>query len=69
MRSCWQGWTTTRRSGGAVVRRFSAGWFRPISRVRRDTRLDTQYRQGFGDPLRVSEDLAGWDEEGSWPEA
>lgn len=35
---------------------------------RRDARLDAQYQQGYGNTLRVSEELAGWDEEGSWPE-
>jgi metal-responsive CopG/Arc/MetJ family transcriptional regulator len=35
---------------------------------RRDARLDAQYKQGFGNSFRVSEELADWDEEGSWPE-
>jgi metal-responsive CopG/Arc/MetJ family transcriptional regulator len=35
---------------------------------RRDARLDAQYKQGYGDGLRVSEELDGWGEEGSWPE-
>ena len=35
---------------------------------RREARLDLQYRRGYGDNLGVSEDLGGWDEEGSWPE-
>jgi metal-responsive CopG/Arc/MetJ family transcriptional regulator len=35
---------------------------------RRDARLDAQYQQGYGNDLRVSEELAGWDEEGSWPD-
>jgi metal-responsive CopG/Arc/MetJ family transcriptional regulator len=34
----------------------------------RDARLDAQYTQGYGDGLRVSEELDGWGEEGSWPE-
>jgi metal-responsive CopG/Arc/MetJ family transcriptional regulator len=35
---------------------------------RREARLDAQYRQGYGDDLRVSEELEGWAEEGVWPE-
>jgi metal-responsive CopG/Arc/MetJ family transcriptional regulator len=35
---------------------------------RREARLDLQYRRGYGDSLGVSEELDGWDEEGSWPE-
>jgi len=35
---------------------------------RREARLDLQYRQGYGKTLQVSEELDGWDEEGSWPE-
>lgn len=34
----------------------------------RDARLDAQYKQGYGDGIRVSEELDGWGEEGSWPE-
>jgi len=29
--------------------------------------LNAQYRQGYGDGLRVSDELEGWAEEGSWP--
>ena len=35
---------------------------------RREARLDLQYRRGYADNLQVSEELGGWDEEGSWPE-
>ena len=33
---------------------------------RMEARLDAQYRKGYGDDLRVSEELEGWDDEGSW---
>ncbi len=29
--------------------------------------LNAQYRQGYGDSRRVSDELEGWAEEGSWP--
>jgi metal-responsive CopG/Arc/MetJ family transcriptional regulator len=35
---------------------------------RREARLDLKYRQGYGEDLQVTEELEGWDEEGSWPE-
>ena len=37
-------------------------------RSRREARHDADYRRGYGDEMRVSEELDGWGEEGSWPE-
>lgn len=53
-----------RRSGRSKVLR---GLVAAYLESRREARLDEQYRQGYGDALRVSEELDGWDEEGSWP--
>jgi metal-responsive CopG/Arc/MetJ family transcriptional regulator len=53
-----------RRSGRSKVLR---GLVAAYLESRRETRMDEQYRQGYGDALRVSEELDGWDEEGSWP--
>jgi metal-responsive CopG/Arc/MetJ family transcriptional regulator len=53
-----------RRSGRSKVLR---GLVAAYLESRREARLDAQYRQGYGDALRVSEELDGWDEEGSWP--
>lgn len=53
-----------RRSGRSRVLR---GLVAAYLESRREARLDAQYRQGYGDALRVSEELDGWDEEGSWP--
>jgi len=54
------------RSGGRskVMRRLIAGYLHS----RREERIDAQYRQGYGDPPRVAEELEGWAEEGTWPE-
>lgn len=53
-----------RRSGRSkVVRGLVAAYLES----RREARLDAQYRQGYGNALRLSEELDGWDEEGSWP--
>jgi len=53
-----------RRSGRSkVLRRLISAYLES----RRDARRDAQYRQGYGDGLRVSEELDGWGEEGSWP--
>jgi len=54
-----------RRAGRSRVLR---GLIAAYLERRREARLDLQYRQGYGDDLRVSEELDGWDEEGSWPE-
>jgi metal-responsive CopG/Arc/MetJ family transcriptional regulator len=51
------------RGRSKVLRRLIAAYLES----RREVRLDLQYRQGYGDNLRVSEELDGWDEEGSWP--
>jgi metal-responsive CopG/Arc/MetJ family transcriptional regulator len=54
-----------RQSGRSkVMRRLIAGYLES----RREAQLDAQYRQGYGDPLRVAEELEGWAEEGTWPE-
>ncbi len=53
-----------RRSGRSKVLR---GLVAAYLESRREARLDAQYRQGYGDALRVSEELDDWDEEGSWP--
>jgi len=53
-----------RRSGRSKVLR---GLVSAYLESRREARLDAQYREGYGDDLRVSEELEGWDEEGSWP--
>ncbi len=53
-----------RRSGRSKVLR---GLVSAYLESRRDERLDAQYQQGYGNDLRVSEEFAGWDEEGSWP--
>lgn len=53
-----------RRSGRSKVLR---GLVAAYLESRREARLDAQYRQGYGDAVRVSEELDGWDEEGSWP--
>lgn len=47
-----------------VMRRLIASYLES----RREARLDAQYAQGYGDQPRVSEELEGWAEEGSWPE-
>jgi metal-responsive CopG/Arc/MetJ family transcriptional regulator len=54
-----------RRGGRSKVLR---GLVSAYLESRRDARLDAQYVQGYGNNLRVSEELDGWDEEGSWPE-
>jgi metal-responsive CopG/Arc/MetJ family transcriptional regulator len=54
-----------RRGGRSKVLR---GLVSAYLESRRDARLDVQYQQGYGSSLRVSEELVGWDEEGSWPE-
>jgi metal-responsive CopG/Arc/MetJ family transcriptional regulator len=51
------------RGRSKVLRRLIAAYLES----RREVRLDLQYRQGYRDNLRVSEELDGWDEEGSWP--
>ena len=53
-----------RRSGRSKVLR---GLVSAYLESRREALLDAQYRKGYGDDLRVSEELEGWDEEGSWP--
>ena len=35
---------------------------------RRRTIVDSQYAAGYGGEAQVSDDLAGWDEEGEWPD-
>ena len=35
---------------------------------RRQAALDSQYAAGYGGDTQVHEDLAGWDEEGEWPD-
>jgi metal-responsive CopG/Arc/MetJ family transcriptional regulator len=35
---------------------------------RREVQLDAQYASGYGGEAGVSEELAGWDEEGEWPD-
>lgn len=53
-----------RRSGRSkVLRELVSAYLES----RREARLDAQYRKGYGEDLRVSEELEGWDEEGSWP--
>ena len=53
-----------RRSGRSkVLRRLVSAYLES----RCEARLDAQYREGYGDDPRVSEELEGWDEEGSWP--
>ena len=54
-----------RRGGRSKVLR---GLIAAYLESRREARLDLQYRQGYGDDPRVSDELQGWDEEGSWPE-
>ena len=54
-----------RRTGRSKVLR---GLIAAYLESRREARLDLQYRQGYGGNVRVSEELDGWDEEGSWPE-
>ena len=54
-----------RRGGRSkVLRRLVSAYLES----RREVRLDGQYQQGYGDKFRVSEELGGWGEEGSWPE-
>ena len=36
-------------------------------RSRREARHDADYRRGYGNEMRVSEELDGWGEEGWWP--
>jgi metal-responsive CopG/Arc/MetJ family transcriptional regulator len=47
-----------------VVRELVAAYLES----RREARLDARYQQGYGDALRVSEELDDWDGEGSWPD-
>lgn len=54
-----------RRSGRSKVLR---GLVAAYLESRREARLDDQYRQGYSDDIRVSDELDGWAEEGSWPE-
>lgn len=35
---------------------------------RRERAVDAKYAAGYGDSCGVSDDLAGWDEEGEWPD-
>ena len=51
--------------GRSQVLRELAAWY--LQRRRRAA-LDASYRAGYGDGLAVSEELQGWDEEGSWPD-
>ena len=54
-----------RRSGRSkVLRTLVASYLES----RRDARLDAQYKQGYGNSLRVNEEADGWEHEGSWPE-
>jgi metal-responsive CopG/Arc/MetJ family transcriptional regulator len=54
-----------RRKGRSKVLR---GLVSAYLESQREARLDAQYQRGYGDDLRVSEELDGWGEEGSWPE-
>ena len=54
-----------RRKGRSQVLR---GLVSAYLESRREARLDAQYQRGYGDDFRVSEELDGWGEEGSWPE-
>jgi metal-responsive CopG/Arc/MetJ family transcriptional regulator len=54
-----------RRKGRSKVLR---GLVSAYLESRREARLDAQYQRGYGDGPRVSEELDGWGEEGSWPE-
>ena len=54
-----------RRSGRSKVLR---GLVAAYLESRREAHLDAQYQRGYGDNLRASEELDGWEEEGSWPE-
>jgi len=53
-----------RRSGRSKVLR---GLVAAYLESRREARLDAQYQQGYSNNLRVSDELDGWAEEGSWP--
>jgi len=51
------------RSGRSKVLR---GLVSAYLESRREALLDAQHRKGYGDDLRVSEELQDWDEEGAW---
>ena len=53
-----------RRSGRSKVLR---GLVAAYLESRREARLDAQYRQGYSDDLRVSDELDDWAGESSWP--
>lgn len=47
-----------------VIRELAAQYLRR----RRRLEVDASYSRGYGDGVQVAEDLAGWDEEGVWPD-
>jgi metal-responsive CopG/Arc/MetJ family transcriptional regulator len=52
------------RGRSGVLRRLVAGYLER----RREARLDATYASGYGGDARVGDELAGWDEEGEWPD-
>ena len=49
----------------AVLRRAAEGYLR--SRGRRE--IAAQYRRAYGGETGLDEELAGWEDEGTWPES
>jgi metal-responsive CopG/Arc/MetJ family transcriptional regulator len=52
------------RGRSKVLRQLAAAYLER----RRESRLDAAYAAGYGGAARVGDELAGWDEEGEWPD-
>jgi len=53
-----------KRGRSKILRELVAGYLKQ----RRQSMVDSQYAAGYGGDANVREDLAGWDEEGEWPD-
>jgi metal-responsive CopG/Arc/MetJ family transcriptional regulator len=52
------------RGRSKVLRELVASYLKQ----QRQAMNDAQYAAGYGDDAQVNDDLAGWDEEGEWPD-
>jgi metal-responsive CopG/Arc/MetJ family transcriptional regulator len=53
-----------KRGRSKVLRELVASYLKE----RRQAIVDSQYAAGYGGEAQVHDELAGWDEEGEWPE-